>query len=287
MIPLEQIRVLNPRVRNQRQHQEIIDNIGRIGLKRPIAVTRRKQPDGVSQYDLVCGQGRLEAFQSLGYGKIPAVLVEVTESDCLVMSLVENIARRPHKAIDLMREVEALHDRGYTDAQIGEKIGVGSSWANAIVVLLKRGEERLVAAVEAGLIPLGLATMLAKLDDGEGQLALADAYAEGKLRGRKLAIVKQLLVRRANSAKLPAPHSGSRNERKVSSSEMLHVYEREVAKQQILMKKADFAHSRLLFAVEALRDLMQIPAFVDLLRAQGIHTLPRSLSERMVRGDAS
>jgi ParB family chromosome partitioning protein len=212
--------------------------------------------------------------------------VDVTESDSLVMSLVENIARRPHKAIDLIREVEALHDRGYTDAQIGEKIGVGSSWANAIVVLLKRGEERLVAAVEAGLIPLGLATTLAKLDDRGGQLALADAYAEGKLRGRKLTLVKQLLVRRANSAKLPASHSGARHEHKVSSNELLLVYEREVAKQQILIKKADFAHSRLMFAVEALRDLMKIPAFVNLLRAQGLHTLPRSLNDRMAKGDA-
>jgi ParB family chromosome partitioning protein len=53
MIPLEQIRVLNPRIRNQRQHQEIINNIGRIGLKRPITVTRREQSNGVVQYDLV------------------------------------------------------------------------------------------------------------------------------------------------------------------------------------------------------------------------------------------
>ena len=40
---------------------------------------------------LVCGQGRLEAFQSLGQREIPALVVEADSDDCLVMSLVENV----------------------------------------------------------------------------------------------------------------------------------------------------------------------------------------------------
>ncbi|WP_164829395.1 hypothetical protein [Sinorhizobium meliloti] len=43
------------------------------------------------------------------------------------MSLVENIARRLPRPIDLMREIGALRARGYTDAAIAEKIGIGSS----------------------------------------------------------------------------------------------------------------------------------------------------------------
>jgi ParB family chromosome partitioning protein len=75
MIPVEQIHVLNPRSRNKRLHREIIDNIGTIGLKRPITVSRKAGVQGVSSYDLVCGQGRLEAFQSLGHKEIPAFVV--------------------------------------------------------------------------------------------------------------------------------------------------------------------------------------------------------------------
>ena len=65
MIPISRITVLNPRARNKRQHREIVNNIEAIGLKRPITVSRRDGAGG-PRYDLVCGEGRLEAFQMLG-----------------------------------------------------------------------------------------------------------------------------------------------------------------------------------------------------------------------------
>ena len=46
------------------------------------------------RYDLVCGEGRLEAFRMLDETEIPAVVIDAAEADCLVMSLVENLARR-------------------------------------------------------------------------------------------------------------------------------------------------------------------------------------------------
>ena len=114
MIPISRITVLNPRARNKRQHREIVNNIEAIGLKRPITVSRRDVAGG-PRYDLVCGEGRLEAFQMLGQTEIPAVVIEASESECLVMSLVENIARRTPRPIDLMREIGALRSRGYSD----------------------------------------------------------------------------------------------------------------------------------------------------------------------------
>jgi ParB family chromosome partitioning protein len=82
----------------------------------------------------------------LGQTENPAVVIEASESECLVMSLVENIARRIPRPIDLMKEIGALRSRGYSDAEIAEKIGVGASWVNMIASLLERGEERLVAS---------------------------------------------------------------------------------------------------------------------------------------------
>ena len=65
LIPIERITVINPRVRNKKIFKEIVENIAEIGLKRPITVTRRDDADG-PRYALVCGQGRLEAYQALG-----------------------------------------------------------------------------------------------------------------------------------------------------------------------------------------------------------------------------
>ena len=91
-------------------------------------------------------------------------MIDADESDCLVMSLVENCARRQHNPIDLMREIGALRKRGYNDRQIGEKIGVSTEYVNMIAGLLEKGEERLVSAVETGLLPLNLAIQISKTD---------------------------------------------------------------------------------------------------------------------------
>ena len=94
MIPVGQVHVPNPRERNPRVFGDIVTNIASLGLKRPITVTPRRGANGEERYDLVCGQGRLEAYQALRQNEIPAIVIEASEEDCMLMSLVENIARR-------------------------------------------------------------------------------------------------------------------------------------------------------------------------------------------------
>jgi ParB family chromosome partitioning protein len=287
MIPVSRITVLNPRARNKRQHREIVNNIEAIGLKRPITVSRREGAGG-PRYDLVCGEGRLEAFQMLGQTEIPAVAIEASESECLVMSLVENIARRAPRPIDLMREIGALRSRGDSDATIAKKIGVGASWVNMIASLLERGEERLVAAVETGLIPITLAMEISKAATEEAQNLLLDAYETGQLRGKKLAAVRRMLdMRMRTQGKgLPTGRLGRKaNSRRMTAADLMQVYQREAEKQRLLVKKSDFTQTRLLFIVEALKDLLSNEGFINLLRAEGLATMPRALTARVSGGD--
>jgi ParB family chromosome partitioning protein len=111
LISVDRIIVVNPRVRNRKIFKTITESIARLGLKRPITVTRRIDTDG-PRYNLVCGQGRLEAYQSLGQREIPAVVVDAADEDSMVMSLVENLARRQHRAIDLLQESRASRNGG-------------------------------------------------------------------------------------------------------------------------------------------------------------------------------
>ena len=134
VIRIDQIRILNPRARNQRHFSEIVKSIEKVGLKRPITVSPRVCETDSFQYDLVCGQGRIEAFVQLGQVEIPAMLIEAEESDCLVMSLVENCARRQHRAIDLLEDINTLRKRGYDDREIAEKIGVTQEYIRMLVV---------------------------------------------------------------------------------------------------------------------------------------------------------
>jgi len=239
MIPVDAIHVLNPRARNRRQHREIVENISTIGLKRPITVSRRKT-DGAVRYDLVCGEGRLEAFRMLGETEIPAVVIDVAEADCLVMSLVENIARRQHRPIDLMAEIGNLAKRGYNDAEIAEKIGCSRSWVNHVVTLLERGEERLVAAVEAGLIPIAMATEIAQAESEEAQTILMEAYESGKIRGKKLAAIRRLLDQRLRKRKGAKDRGlGRRTQSKrLTADDLLRVYQRECPSGKFMSKRS-------------------------------------------------
>ncbi len=287
MIPISRITVLNPRARNKRQHREIVDNIEVVGLKRPVTVSRRP---GVNppRYDLVCGEGRLEAFRMLGATEIPAIVIDAPESDCLVMSLVENIARRQHRAIDLMQEIGSLHGRGYSDAEIARKVGVTAQWVGMIVTLLERGEERLVAAVETGMIPVSFAVDIARAESADIQSVLMDAYAAGKIKGKKLTAIRRMLEQRLKRSKsVPDSGFGRRNaSRRMTAADLMRVYQREADKQKLLVKKADYTQTKLLFLVEALKELLADEGFATLLRAEGLSTMPRALATRMA-GEAS
>lgn len=276
MIPVAEITVLNPRARNKRVFQELVTSIANLGLKRPITVSRRA--DG--GYDLVCGQGRLEAFLALGQSAIPALVLEVSEEDCFVMSLVENLARRQHTPLELVREIGALKGRGYSVQDIAAKIDFSAEYVWAICYLLEHGEERLIAAVERGIIPHTIAMEIARAGDGDVQLALADAYEKKALPGNQMLAIRRIIEQRRISGK--SGHSGSRAARvRVSAEALVRAYRKETDRQKLLVKKASLAQSRLLFVVNALRRLLDDEHFVTLLRAEAMHTLPRPLAERL------
>jgi ParB family chromosome partitioning protein len=95
LILIAQIHIANPRPRNRNRWQMMVANIREVGLKKPIIVTRSDHEDDEGRnFDLVCGQGRIEAFVTLGESHIPAIVVEASREDRFLMSLVENIARR-------------------------------------------------------------------------------------------------------------------------------------------------------------------------------------------------
>lgn len=285
LIAINNIRILNPRVRNRRAFEEMVANIASIGLKRPITVARRAGTDA-PEYDLVCGQGRLEAFIELKQDRIPAIVIEADESQCLVMSLVENFARRQHNPIDLMREIGALRRRGYNDRQISVKIGVTEEYVSTIAGLLEKGEERLVSAVEAGVLPLNLAIAISKTDAKGAQEALMDAYTQKKLRGRKLAIVRRLIQQReSRGPQLYSNPLGQRGVRRSLTSEgLVRAYQQEAARQKLLIKKAELTQSRLMFVREAFRTLCSDANFVTLLRAEGLDKMPSYLAQTVMEG---
>ena len=169
MVPIDKINILNPRVRNQKVFLEIATNMTQVGMKRPITVTPSRAKVDEKEYDLICGQGRIEAFVACGQTEIPAIVIDASEEQALIMSLVENLARRQHRANDLLQGIEILQKQGYDAQQIADKTGLARDYVIGVLNLMERGEERLLSAVEAGHMPITLAIRIAETPFGACQ----------------------------------------------------------------------------------------------------------------------
>jgi ParB family chromosome partitioning protein len=278
MIPIDNVRVINSRARDRHKYSEIVANIAGIGLKRPITVCRRDDGD----YDLVCGQGRLQAFRQLGQKMVPAIIRDVSTEDALLMSLVENIARRRPTTMEHIRQLAILRERGYTECQISEKTGIAETQVCELLHLYDHGEERLLAAVDMGRISATSAVIIAKSEYADVQTALLDAVEQnlinpGELKkARLIADTRRAFGKVRNPGRYTAPMTGEA---------IVRAFKREKEKQRQALKKAELCEKRLCFAVSAVRMLFADENFVNLLRAEKLETLPKYLAEKIKEGD--
>lgn len=281
-IPVDQINVPNPRLRDDRVFQEITRNIAVVGLKRPITVTRSAGDDEAETYDLVCGQGRLEAFRALGQDNVPALVVTADKEDALIASLVENCARRSHTAIELLRDIGGMRDRGHSTADIARHTGLSEDYVLDVSRLLAKGEERLLRAVEAGQMPITVAVQIADTDDPGVQNILQDAYDDGSLRGRKLLAAKRLVESRSRQGK--RVHSARRRKSgRLSTAELISALQDESERKNDLIRRANLLKDRLLLIVESLRRLRADDRFMAIVEDEGITTIPKVLADRLDR----
>lgn len=279
MILIDRITIVNPRLRNKKVFKGIVENISDIGLKRPITVTRRQGADG-PHYDLVCGQGRLEAFRQLGQTEVPALIVTADSEDCMVASLVENCARRQHQAVDLLQDISGMRQRGYSDNEIAEKTGLSTNYVYTVARLLERGERRLVKAVEAGYLPISVALEICESDDQGVQAALHKAYEAKLLRGRDLIAARRLVEVRKRSGKA-GRGVGQTKKSSMTPDGLVKAFREDTERKRMMIKRTEATRNRLVFVVEALSQLSHDETFTALLEDEGLATLPSRLAERI------
>jgi ParB family chromosome partitioning protein len=282
LIPVDKIHILNPRNRDSKKFAQIVASIAHLGLKRPIVVSRRSESAGDECYDLVCGQGRLEAFIALKQESIYAIIVDISREERLLGSLVENCARRTPRAFEMVKQVGMLRDRGYKNADIARKIDMDETTVGAVLRLLDQGEERLLQAVEAGRIPVSVATIIASSSDKEVQKALTQAYDSKSLRGKPLLRATRLVEQRRMYGK-NGSRGAQRTSKPVTSDAIVRVFEQESKRQRLAIKKAELCDTRLLFIVNALKSILADENFRNLLRAEKLETLPTYLAEQLGR----
>src|SRR6202042_3428743 len=102
---------------------------------------------------------------------------------------------------------------------------------------MKHGEQRLLAAVEAGHMPMGIAIQVARAPQDE-QRILREAYESKQLRGGKLLMVKRLIEQRRRLGKASTSgtrgHSLNKATTNISRRDILKIYQREVDRKRLL-----------------------------------------------------
>ena len=153
---------------------ELADSIRRNGLLQPILL--RAVGDA---YEIVAGERRFRAIQSLGWTSVPAVVRTLTDEQMLVVALVENLQREDLSVLEEARGYRQLMDDfGLTQDQVGRHVGRDrSTVANAL---------RLLA------LPAPVLNMLAngELSAGHGRAILVLPDAEARTRMAR-EVVKQ------------------------------------------------------------------------------------------------
>lgn len=273
MIPISQIDILNPRTRNRKIFANVVSSISNLGLKKPITVSIQPGSDPVRYY-LACGQGRMEAYIKLGQTEIPAFVIEASEQECMLISLVENIARRHQKPLELFERIIDLKQRGYSNAVIGKKINLSGDSVGGILKLLENKEEGLIRAVLQERIPITVAIQIAGVPNEQAKEAIQKAFESGELKGHNIKSVKRISELRNLFGKQLNPPRQQNTGENVTGKSIVEAIKKEADRRKLLIKTADYRKNQRLFIEKALKNLADDKNFINLLRAVGVQDMP-------------
>jgi ParB family chromosome partitioning protein len=160
--------------------KELADSIRLSGLIQPIFL--RKHAAG---YQIVSGERRFRAFQSLGRATIPALVREqVSDRDMRELAIVENVQRVQLNPLEEALAYEQLvNDLGLTHEQVAERVGKSRTGVTNTLRLLKL-EPEVRDWVREGKLTAGHGRALLQFA-GPAQVARARAVLESALNVRE------------------------------------------------------------------------------------------------------
>lgn len=163
--------------------RDLAGSIERSGLMQPLVV---RSTGNAGTWELVAGERRFRAMQSLGRDQVPVIALEVDDQAAAELALIENVHREDLNPIERARGLARLRDTfGLTQKALSERVGLDrSSVANLLRVLDL--DDFSLAAVRRGTLSLGHAKALLSLTDQVVRRATAAAAVNGGWSVREL-----------------------------------------------------------------------------------------------------
>jgi ParB family chromosome partitioning protein len=164
--------------------EELAGSIRTQGLLQPILVRPGDESGG--SYQIVAGERRWRASLQAGLQHVPAIVSSLTDSEAMVVSLIENLQRED---LNPMEEAEALQriqsECELSQDLLSQKLGKSrSSVANCLRLLQLEPEIR--EAVREGRISAGQARTLLSINEDEARTAVFHMILEKGLTVRQI-----------------------------------------------------------------------------------------------------
>ncbi|MGA2775151.1 MAG: ParB/RepB/Spo0J family partition protein [Candidatus Omnitrophota bacterium] len=161
--------------------EELAMSIKEKGVIQPLLV-RRKGND----FELIAGERRLRACNSLGLKEIPIIIKEVEDKDSLELALIENIQRESLNPIEEAHAFQHLIDKfQVTQEKISEVLGKGRTTITNTLRLLSLPHE-IQQELKQGRISFGHGRALLEIDDHNQQRRLVQEIISKGLSVREL-----------------------------------------------------------------------------------------------------
>ena len=266
-IPVDLVKVINSRNRDQKQFDMNVESIETVGLLKPIHVND-KFLERTGFYELICGEGRLIAHQKLGRSRVPAEVITCSRKEAYLQSLVENIARTKPDTMDFARELKRLRDEGWSNKDIAAVACKTEGFIRDYIRLVERGEDRLIHGVESGIFPMKFATQVAFSEDAQLQNILMDAFDEGLVTTNNFSMARQILTTRARTTKsktVPEDYT---------VSQMRHDISEATKAKTSFVREAKSKENRFMILFDGVKNLWQDKNFVELVRGEKLDTRP-------------
>ena len=124
---------------------ELAQSIKENGVIQPIIV--RQSP--VIGYEILAGERRYRASLLAGLRSIPAVVKQLSDQEMMVQSIIENLQRENLNPIEEARAYESLVEKGFTHAEIADKMGKSRPYISNSIRLLSL-PDAILSEVENG-----------------------------------------------------------------------------------------------------------------------------------------
>ncbi|MBK0127048.1 ParB N-terminal domain-containing protein [Pantoea sp. S61] len=270
MVKISSIKVVIPRSRNKFRHAEITESIDASGLRKPITI--RKIIDKKYDFALICGQGRLESLTALGEELVPAFILDIDENQAYIMSLVENMARVIPRAGEQFQRIKEMTEQGLTNKEISNSTGLSLHWITSLTMLINKGENKLLSAVESGCIPISFAVEVARVDFEGGQELLIKAFDEGLIKHKDVGKIREILDSRDEGLKgfINNNFGVAKKKKKMSTDELQQLYQDNISQHKKIKNKAEYVEIKLLVAGQIFKELTSNESFSKIVSEESL-----------------